>query len=191
MKKVLSLTLIFLLLLSSVPTFAFNDVSKKDWHETYVTKAVELKLVNGYKDGSFKPQNNVTVAEFISMTLNAIYSKYPAPENLKDNIKKWQSTSKSNSSSGTSSSVSIGSSSSTGSSSTSSGVSIGGTIGGSIGVPGIGSISAGQSAGQSTSSGSNLGGSIGVPGIGGVNGGQSSGQSTSNIYEKKLRVMKP
>lgn len=75
MKKVLSLTLIFLLLLSSVPTFAFSDVSKQDWHEVYVTKAVDQKLVNGYKDGSFKPKNNVTVAEFISMAVNALEIK--------------------------------------------------------------------------------------------------------------------
>jgi len=75
MKKIFSLSLLVLLLITSVPTFAFNDISKQDWYEPYVSKAAGLNFVKGYNDGSFKPKNNVTVAEFIAMTISALDSK--------------------------------------------------------------------------------------------------------------------
>lgn len=75
MKKLFSILIIVLLVFTSVPTFAFSDVNSSDWYEPYVQKATENKLVKGYADGSFKPKNNITVAEFIGMTLNALESK--------------------------------------------------------------------------------------------------------------------
>ena len=64
--------LILLFLFTSVPTFAFSDVNKSDWYEKSVSEAVKLGLLNGYNDGTFKPKNNITVAEFITITLNTL-----------------------------------------------------------------------------------------------------------------------
>jgi len=75
MKKILSLFTILLLIFASVPTFAFSDVKKNDWFEPFVQRASEQGLVKGYTDGSFKPRNNITVSEFISITLSALESK--------------------------------------------------------------------------------------------------------------------
>ena len=41
----------------------FNDVNDADWFAKYVCKAKELGLVNGYADGSFKPNNNINFVE--------------------------------------------------------------------------------------------------------------------------------
>lgn len=49
----------------------FPDVSESDWFYEYVKKAVETGLVEGYKDGSFKPANNINVAESLKIVLLA------------------------------------------------------------------------------------------------------------------------
>lgn len=49
----------------------FPDVGDEDWFYEYVTKAVELGLVEGYDDGTFKPANNINVAESIKIILLA------------------------------------------------------------------------------------------------------------------------
>lgn len=75
MKKIFSTILILSLILSSVPVFAFNDVSSKDWHYEYISKASEKALANGYIDGSFKPNKNIKVSEFVTMTVNVLEKK--------------------------------------------------------------------------------------------------------------------
>lgn len=72
MKKVMSIVLIVLLVLSSVPAFAFSDVESKDWHASFVKEAKELGLINGYKDGSFGPEKSISVGEFIAISINAV-----------------------------------------------------------------------------------------------------------------------
>lgn len=45
---------------------SFKDISGH-WARSYIQKAVSLGLVNGYYDGTFRPENNVTRAEFTKM----------------------------------------------------------------------------------------------------------------------------
>ena len=45
----------------------FIDVDKARWSARAIAIAKELKLVSGYKDGTFKPQNILTRAEAVSM----------------------------------------------------------------------------------------------------------------------------
>ena len=55
----------------------FTDVSDKDWFQPYVTSLAEWNIVSGYRDakghqnGTFKPQNRVTVAEALKMAIEA------------------------------------------------------------------------------------------------------------------------
>jgi hypothetical protein len=49
----------------------FQDLAGYGWAEGYISYAVEKGVVAGYPDGSFKPGNNVTVNELITMTLRA------------------------------------------------------------------------------------------------------------------------
>lgn len=58
-------------LLFSVGVYAtdFSDVNSNDWYYNHVINASNKGWVTGYPDGSFKPNNNVTYAEAISMIL--------------------------------------------------------------------------------------------------------------------------
>ena len=38
----------------------FTDVSETDWFYPYVMDLSEKKVINGYPDGTFQPQNTVT-----------------------------------------------------------------------------------------------------------------------------------
>lgn len=50
------------------PSFAaFSDVESTHWAYSAITKMEEAKILSGYQDGSFKPYNNITLAEFASI----------------------------------------------------------------------------------------------------------------------------
>lgn len=48
-----------------------KDISKH-WAQAAIEKAVQVGYAKGYPDGTFKPNNNVTRAEFIKMTVDAL-----------------------------------------------------------------------------------------------------------------------
>lgn len=50
----------------------FSDVKDKDWFAPYIYGAAEAGLVNGYADGSFKPEQNINFAEASKMIAIAI-----------------------------------------------------------------------------------------------------------------------
>ncbi|WEA41762.1 S-layer homology domain-containing protein [Lysinibacillus fusiformis] len=74
MKKIKGLTKFALVAGLSIPFLfgnhdsasaaAFKDVDSKHWAYQNVEKVASQKLVTGYQDGTFKPSNNVTRAEF-------------------------------------------------------------------------------------------------------------------------------
>ncbi len=75
-----------LMVFSSVPenftlegTPCFNDVSKSDWFFTYVCYAKKEKIVKGYEDGSFKPEQYITFAEAAKIVSEMYGSKDPLP----------------------------------------------------------------------------------------------------------------
>ena len=59
----------------------FSDVTVYDWFYPFVFTASEKGIVKGFADGSFKPGNQVILAEFIKMLV--ITFNIPTPE-LKD-----------------------------------------------------------------------------------------------------------
>ncbi len=72
-----SLVLIAALILSAFSVFAgasFSDVKTSDWFYSYVSKAAEKGIVSGYPDGTFRPQNKVTYAEFLVMAMRGTKS---------------------------------------------------------------------------------------------------------------------
>lgn len=94
-KKIVALITVVLLGLSSISSFALNldnykqvmdnltshinttlskfqDISKNEWYVNTVAKLVALEGINGYSDGTFKPNNNMTQAEFIK-TVVAVF----------------------------------------------------------------------------------------------------------------------
>lgn len=53
----------------------FNDIAESGYHD-YIIEAAEMGIVTGYTDGSYKPNANVTRAQFITM----LYRAAGAPE---------------------------------------------------------------------------------------------------------------
>ncbi|MDQ0896200.1 MULTISPECIES: S-layer homology domain-containing protein [unclassified Paenibacillus] len=75
-KLALSASLMLLSLMNAVPTMAddnptgFADM-RDHWAKKAVATAIAKKYVDGYSDGSFRPENYVTGAEFIKMIVTA------------------------------------------------------------------------------------------------------------------------
>lgn len=49
----------------------FSDVADEDWFYNYVLSAVQKEIVQGYEDGSFRPANNINVAESLKIVFLA------------------------------------------------------------------------------------------------------------------------
>lgn len=72
MKRYL-ITLLVLIVASAQSVFAyFNDLPEDHWATKQITEMSEKGVVVGYPDGSFKPDENVTRAEFASMAIKAL-----------------------------------------------------------------------------------------------------------------------
>jgi hypothetical protein len=69
MKKLLITLLSAVILFSATPVMAasFNDVSDDSWAAPAISFMADKQVVNGYEDGTFKPENPVTKAEFAHM----------------------------------------------------------------------------------------------------------------------------
>ncbi len=55
----------------------FPDVAKNDWFYDYVAKGFDLKIVEGYPDTTFKPENNINLAE--SLKIISLSFQLPVP----------------------------------------------------------------------------------------------------------------
>lgn len=51
-------------------SLTFKDTNSSEWYAKYLLKAVELKIVQGYADGTFKPTQTVNLAENLKMLIN-------------------------------------------------------------------------------------------------------------------------
>ena len=47
----------------------FNDVSKSEWYSDYIGYLSKYGIIKGYADNTFRPNDNVTRAEFVAMTV--------------------------------------------------------------------------------------------------------------------------
>lgn len=67
MKKILSLLLAMLMLTSVAFAATFTDFDESHWAYPYVNELVVNGVVNGYEDGSYRPEANVTRAELAKL----------------------------------------------------------------------------------------------------------------------------
>ena len=74
-----------MLLLTILPLHAYalelSDVDNNAWYYDVVQSSVEHGYINGYENGTFKPQNNVTYGEFYKMTAVATGLEIPTENN--------------------------------------------------------------------------------------------------------------
>ena len=64
--------------LLSTQSIAFPDVQSNDWFYQYVRRAYELKIVEGYPDGMFKPENPINLAESLKVILLSFQADLPS-----------------------------------------------------------------------------------------------------------------
>ncbi|MDI6817682.1 MAG: S-layer homology domain-containing protein, partial [Actinomycetota bacterium] len=55
-----------------LPDLTFNDTPAAAWYMAYVKKLVTAGIIDGYSDGSFRPNANITRAEFCKIVLAAL-----------------------------------------------------------------------------------------------------------------------
>ncbi len=66
-------TLIYNLLLDqSAPEQAFTDVKPDAWCAPAISKMYQMGIATGFEDGSFKPNRNITKAEFVKMAASLV-----------------------------------------------------------------------------------------------------------------------
>lgn len=61
----------------------FSDI-EKHWAKTYIEQAAAMKIVNGYSDGTFKPQNQLTRTQATSIIVRALNLKTNEAAPFKD-----------------------------------------------------------------------------------------------------------
>lgn len=76
MKKITSIFLIFMLIITSNVNYIFaadfGDLNKNHKNYDAIIDLVNEKIIKGYPDGNFKPENNITRAEFSALLCRAL-----------------------------------------------------------------------------------------------------------------------
>lgn len=77
MKKIFKSILLVLLLAILIPqqVFAqkgFTDVGAKAWYYEDVTKLVSKGIIEGYEDGTFRPNSKISIAEFTKILISSL-----------------------------------------------------------------------------------------------------------------------
>lgn len=70
-KKLLPLALTAAMIVPSVPAMAAPSDIAGHWAESVITQWQSKGLIQGYEDGTFKPGNTITRAEFVTLMNNA------------------------------------------------------------------------------------------------------------------------
>lgn len=69
----------------------FKDVKSTSWYYSYVSKLLDLKITGGYEDGTYRPNNSVTRAEFVTFLCNVKGYKQMQGNPFIDSRESWAS----------------------------------------------------------------------------------------------------
>jgi len=61
----------------SLSGLSFSDLKSGEWYVPYLRKAVENNIIQGYPDGTFKPGNQINLAEAAKILVNAMKVEKP------------------------------------------------------------------------------------------------------------------
>ncbi len=81
-KKLLTISLAIIMLMNcivftpKVEASTFSDVPDTHWADYYIYAMQYLNIINGYEDGTFKPENEVKTGEFIKMLCMSIWPEF-------------------------------------------------------------------------------------------------------------------
>lgn len=62
----------------------FSDVDRNMWYASYIDRAVRYGLINGYEDGTFRPEQYITRAEAVVMTNRMLSRNYKTASELQN-----------------------------------------------------------------------------------------------------------
>lgn len=85
MMKKTGIFLIMILAISNLnieDVYSFNDV-KEHWARNNITELTNSNIINGFEDNTFRPNNNITIAQFIKMVIKI------KGENIKQGKEYW------------------------------------------------------------------------------------------------------
>lgn len=90
--RLLRIITIVIIIISIFPLASYadlNDISDY-WGKDVIEQWIDKGLVNGYPDGTFRPKNSITRAEFMNLVNNAFGYKEEGEIDYKDvNLDKW------------------------------------------------------------------------------------------------------
>ena len=85
MKKLIGLIMIIVITLSTqVFAVSFSDLNTTHWAHASITQMTNSGIINGYPDGTFKPEKNVTRAEFSKILVKALELENRTTTNFED-----------------------------------------------------------------------------------------------------------
>ena len=85
MKKKFYLMLAMIIMGISATTYAsFSDLADNHWAKGYIIKLSEKGVINGYEDGTFKPNDKLTKGQFIKLIMSASLPKVDFSKAQKD-----------------------------------------------------------------------------------------------------------
>ena len=76
--------------LESASAAKFNDVGSRYWAAEEIAIAAKMGWINGYPDGSFRPDRNVTRAELMAMVNRALGRTPKSEDDLLSGMKTWR-----------------------------------------------------------------------------------------------------
>ena len=76
--------------LESASAAKFNDVGSRYWAAEEIAIAAKMGWINGYPDGSFRPDRNVTRAELMAMVNRALGRTPKSADDLLPGMKTWR-----------------------------------------------------------------------------------------------------
>lgn len=68
----------------SFATADFKDLKEVSWAKETIQRWADLELVGGYEDGTFRPQNSITRAEFAKIVVEAYEMESPGKASFQD-----------------------------------------------------------------------------------------------------------
>lgn len=71
MKRIIALLAVFMIMIPVAVNAAFTDVANDHWAKTYIDELSQKGIINGYTDGTFKPNNTLTRGEFLKLIMTS------------------------------------------------------------------------------------------------------------------------
>lgn len=92
--RVASFLLAYLLLHSAIALADEKETHKTSdftghWAESAISRLIELKAINGYEDGSFRPEKEITRAEFLKILVESLQLKKASGGVFEDIKEHW------------------------------------------------------------------------------------------------------